>query len=117
MGCFLPRILVILTACSTVLAGIPLIAAAPQRDLRAGDCLASAPFDTDGASGSRGENVASERGEDLEEDVDAEAPLFLDRLPGIDLSSLPSGMTEPGGRPATAGCGGPTLSIRGPPAR
>jgi hypothetical protein len=68
----LPLILAIALACSTLLAGVPRIAAAA--DPHAGPAISPLSFDPESVSDSRGEATETEREE--EEAADAELDLF-----------------------------------------
>ena len=108
----LSLILAIALACSTVLAGVPLIAAAAN--LYTGPAIAPLPFDPESVSESRGEVTETEREE--EESADAELDLFTRPRIAVLLDMRCTGRTAPDSSRATAGSCDSARFIRGPPA-
>jgi len=112
----LPRVLAILTACSTVLAGMPLWAAGQICGPDHGCCIAAAPCDAERQS--LGESFEEERKQEEEqEETDSELILFAGP------PSIPAphqGPDEVAGAEASRTAvtsAGKDRSIRGPPAR
>lgn len=110
----LPHILAIVLACATLLAGVPLIAAAAPPDPQAGPSFAPLPFDPEGLSEARGETVEEER-EKEQESGDAE----IDLLPGpwddAVLDMRRGGLVTLDSYQAATGSFAWGHSIRGPP--
>jgi hypothetical protein len=108
----LPLTLAIALACSTVLAGVPRIAAAS--DPQTGPVILPLPFDPERVSESRGEATEKEREE--EESADAELDLFTRPRIAVLLDMRCTGRTAPDSSRATAGSCDSARFIRGPPA-
>lgn len=108
----LPLILAIALACSTVLAGVPRIAAAT--DPQAGPVIAPLPFDPERVSESPGEATEKER--EQEEAADAELDLFMRPRVAVLLDMRCTGRTVPDLPRATTGSCDSARFIRGPPA-
>ena len=117
MGTLPPRILATLTACSIMLAGIPLIGVACPGDPLAGACVSTVPYDTGAPGGSRGENSSAEREEEQQEDADPEIDLFAQPAAALDHEFGPDDAVTLTASPPAAASAAPVLSIRGPPAR
>lgn len=115
----LPQLLAILTACSTMLAGIPLFAAAPTCVVGSDACISAAPCDSEDPVDPRGESAEKELEEQQEqqEDVDARIHLFAGTAVTIQLKASLTGTADPDACPATRSFSAPPLSIRGPPHR
>lgn len=109
----LPHILAILLACSTVLAGVPLIAACAPSDPHAGPCVAPVPCDPEEISESRVEASEEER---EEEGGDSEIELFSRPLVAVVLDMRRTGRTAHDSLQAAAGLLNAARFIRGPPA-
>lgn len=109
----LTLLLALVLACSTVLAGVPLITAAAAPDPQSGPCVAPLPFDPEGLSEARGETVEEER---EEEGADAELDLFTRPLVAVVVDLRESGLTALDSLSAAAGSSTPAWPIRGPPA-
>lgn len=114
-----PHILAILTACTTVLAGMPPLAATLPADAGTGTCVAPAPRDPDAAADTRQENAGKEleEKEKQQEDVDGRIHLFAGTSAAIQLKAGLCGSADPDACPAVRSFSAPALSIRGPPPR
>lgn len=108
----LPLILAIALACSTVLAGVPRIAAAAN--LHTGPAIAPLPFDPESVSESRSEVTETEREE--EEAADAELDLFTRPRITVVLDIRCAGRTVLDLPRSTTGSCDSARFIRGPPA-
>jgi len=104
--------LAIALACSTVLAGVPLSPAAA--DLQVGPVIAPLPFEPEGVSASRGEEIAEER----EEEKAAASTLDLFTRPrvAVVLDMHRTGRTALDTPRAAPGDCDSVCFIRGPPA-
>ena len=111
----LPHMLAIVLACSTVLAGVPLIADAVPPDPYAGPCVAPEPVDPEGLSESRGENLEEEREEEQESPV-SEIVLSVGRWADAVLDVRRVGLVTLDSLQAATGSFAWGRSIRGPPA-
>jgi len=114
----LPRLLAILTAAATGLAGIPLVAAALLPAAGPGACFCPAPVASADGGESRGTATDAEREEkEQEEDGDGKLPFPCGAAtaPHRGVDACGSLVTDAGG--AVLRCSGPAFSIRGPPAR
>lgn len=113
------HLLAVLTACSTALAGIPLMAAALAPERGAGACLATAPFDaedgTDGRVESSGED--REEREQREENGDGELHLFSGNCDAARESTVPRPIVLAPDPVSAGSFFGLAFSIRGPPVR
>jgi hypothetical protein len=107
----LPLILSIALAGSTVLAGVPRIAAAA--DPHTGPVITPLPFDPESVSESRGETTETEREE--EESADAELDLFTRPRIAVLLDMRCTGRTAPDSPRTAAGSCDSACFIRGPP--
>jgi len=114
----LPRLLAILTAWSTVLAGIPLVSAAPATDHLPGGCFSAMPRDADDAADPRAEpGTELEETEDDREEFDSEVDLFADDGGPRRLKCGLVEAVDPDACPAERRFSVPLATIRGPPAR
>ena len=114
----LPRLLAILTAWSTVLAGMPLLAAAPSADHGPGACFSAMPRDAAAAADHRAESGAElEETEDDREEFRAGIDLFADDGGPLRLKSCLVAAVDPDACPAERRFSVPLEPIRGPPAR
>lgn len=113
-----PHLLAILTASATLLAGIPLFAAALAPPPSTVACFSTAPFDAENGAESRGEGCGEERIEkEHEEDGDGKPLLHSGGCTPVHSFARTQGVFV-ADSPASARCfAGPVFSIRGPPAR
>lgn len=113
----LPHLLAILTASATVLAGIPLLAAALAPPPGGGACFSTIPFDCEDGAESCSAGCSEEREEkEQEEDGDGKLLLTCGGAATVRLAACPGGAVAVD-RPAPARrFQGPAFSIRGPPA-
>lgn len=115
---FPPRLLTILTAAATALAGIPSFATGVTRPDLPGPHLCPAPFDTEDPGESRGPDCSEEREEkEQEEDGDGTLHLFAGDLTVVRHAARSRDRLAATAPVAARRFAGPTLSIRGPPAR
>lgn len=106
----MPLILAIILACSTVLAGVPLIATAT--DPQAGPVISPLQFDTEDVSESRCEASEEER---EAEGVDAALDLFARPRVAVGLDMHRAGRTALDSPRASTGSCDSARCIRGPP--
>lgn len=111
----LPHVLAILTAFSTVLAGVPSFAAVRPCDPDDGLCITAAPCDAD--RDSLGETLEEERKlEEEQEETDSELVLFAGPLSGPAADSPPGAAAGAEAASPASISTGIARSIRGPPA-
>lgn len=110
----LPHLLAILTATATLLAGIPLFAAALAPAGGPGPCLCTSPFDADDG----GESCGAESEErEQEEDGDGKLHLLAGAATDLRLTACDRGLQVAVDPASARRFSGPAFSIRGPPAR
>jgi len=107
-----PLMLAIALACSTVLAGVPLVAAAA--DHQPGPVIAPLPFDPETVSESAGESTEKER--EQEEDTDGELYLFTRPRAAVVLDMHRTGRSAVDAPRSPTGSSDSARFIRGPPA-
>lgn len=112
------HLLAILTASATLVAGIPLFAAAVAPPPSTVACFSTAPCDAEKGGESRGEGCGEERNEsEQEEDGDGKLLLCFGGRTTVNSFDCAQGVIVTD-NPASARCfAGPAFSIRGPPAR
>lgn len=112
----LSRLLTILTALATVLAGIPLVTAAPSLDRGCPAVLSAVPREADDAVDNRAESAAElEEREDEREESDPGIDLFADHSGPGRLKSHGLDAVESAARAAERRSCGRLRLIRGPP--
>jgi hypothetical protein len=107
-------LLAVFLACSTVLAGVPLITASAASDPHAGPCVAPLPFDPEALSEARGETVEEER-EEKQESGDSDIDLFTGPWSDAVLDMRRGGLLTLDSSQAATGSFAWGHSIRGPP--
>jgi len=107
----LTLLLALVLACSTVLAGVPLIAAP---DPHSGPCAAPLPFDPEALSEARSETVEEER-EEKQESGDSDIDLFTGPWSDAVLDMRRGGLLTLDFSQAATGSFAWGHSIRGPP--
>jgi hypothetical protein len=114
-----PHLLAILTACSTMLAGISLFAVPLPSTPGAAASLSSAPVDADDAADPRCENAGKEleEKENQQEEVETRIHLWADATVSLQVKARLTGAANPDVCPAARRFSAPALPIRGPPLR
>lgn len=111
----LPRILAILTAFATVLAGMPPLTAGQLCGPDHGCCIAAAPCDAERPS--RDESFEEERKQEEQEETDSDLVLFAWPFSDLATHHGPGEVAGVDTAPTARTAAGKNRSIRGPPTR